>query len=122
MKFPKGKYYIGDLCYVLTKREWGKVCEFNDDNGFLNLGKKQIWLSGTKDGDGIYKCGETDISVDSGTIGIISIDFLSKKTIKAVQSNNLGLITYIEQDFEPSEHTGVFLFGALKIDTGDVDD
>lgn len=79
---PAGKYWVGDLCYVMHE-DWDEVCGLffkdRDDHGCneglftLKDGRKFVSFN-TKWGDGGY-CdeAENEYSVDAGLIGCILV-------------------------------------------------
>ena len=80
---PAGKYYVGDLCYVMHD-EWDEACSLffqgREDNGCnegeFNLRDGRRFVSyNTKWGDGTYKdqFGK-HYGVDAGLIGCIKLD------------------------------------------------
>ena len=80
MTMPAGKYYVGDLCYVMHN-EWDEFCDITIDgnkclDGEFNLKDGRRFATfGTKWGDGLYKdqFGK-EYSVDAGLIGCIRIE------------------------------------------------
>lgn len=130
--FPAGKYYVGDLCYVMHN-EWDEVCvkffEGRDDHGCnqgvfqLKDGRKFASLN-TKWGDGGYKDQYgRNYDVDAGLIGCIAI-----KDIDLDSSDNStrgGQIIEFDRDFEVhggtglsrSEWDGVIRIGNVTIKT-----
>ena len=81
---PAGRYYVGDLCYVMSNEEWDEVCgllfEGRNDHG-VNQGEftlkdgRRFASYNTKYGDGVYESNmNTTHSVDSGNIGCILAD------------------------------------------------
>ena len=89
-----GRYYIGDLCYILDDKDWSEVCDltfpFNQnkhkDVASVELGGrftlkngKIISLYGTEHGDGTYQIKNMKdnnigkLHVDSGTLGCVMI-------------------------------------------------
>jgi len=90
-----GRYYIGDLCYILDEKDWENVCDmiypnFNDEELYrlntIELGGrftlksgKIISLYGTEHGDGTYHIKNMKdnnigkLHVDSGTLGCVMI-------------------------------------------------
>ena len=120
-----GKYYIGDLCYVLSDR-WDEVCdqiiferECKDGEFHLPKEPKIAFASyGTAHGDGgYYDQNEKEYAVDSGTIGCVSIEYLDETILKDVASRELGHIHIFEQDFKTSSNDGILVFGDICIDT-----
>jgi hypothetical protein len=125
MTMPAGKYYVGDLCYVMDDDEWKEVCsrirgrgvwgECLDGEFVLHDGRK-LAIYSTKWGDGTYydELGHS-YSVDSGGIGCIRVE-----DIKANKYDNLldlGAILEFDEPFVTSEHTGLIQFGYVIIET-----
>jgi hypothetical protein len=75
---PPGTYYIGDICYALSKDVYNDVFGgFGYQGGIYQQKKKsgRIFLvNQTRNGDGEFSCSYTGkkFLVDSGTIGICS--------------------------------------------------
>lgn len=120
---PAGRYYIGDLCYVIDGERWSEVCDlmFRDfvrgEYGEFTLKcGRRIAIYGTKYGDGTYLSNQgTDHCVDSGTIGCI----LDSETTRHEYENidELGSFVEFSEPFETSEEDGVIKFGEVEIDT-----
>ncbi len=74
---PAGRFYVGDLCYVIDDDEvWSEVCDFMFDGKCNNEGQftlkdgRRFVIYGTRYGDGTYKSNlGTRHSVDAGVIG-----------------------------------------------------
>lgn len=114
-----GRYYVGDLCYVL-RDSWDEVCDIvitdNDvrDGVFtLNDGREFAMLS-TAYGDGMYSDNyDNEYPVDSGSIGCILVSDVD--TPEGVTSGN---IIDFPTDFEPyAGGEGQLVFGPVVIDT-----
>jgi hypothetical protein len=126
-----GKYYVGDLCYVMDNDEWDQVCartiqgkSFADGEFELNDGRK-FAIYGTSWGDGVYHdyYGHS-YSVDSGSIGCIKLE-----DIKAEKCDNLldfGAIVDFKIDFVTGGGRGtkgwdgIIQFGSIAIETDPV--
>ena len=119
------KYYVGDLCYVLTREEWDRVGyaidfgvdqnTYNEEDGYDcegcldpelfdwdNLGaERPFYIFSTAFGDGQYNDQEGNpYSVDSGTIGAIRVDYISDKgLLEQAVSNGLGHIHEFDEEF-----------------------
>ena len=108
---PKGKYYIGDLCYVMDDAEWFEFCGITikgtqvlDGEFQLKDGRRFASYS-TAFGDGEYydQYGHT-YSVDAGLIGCILVD-----DIRAEKYENLldlGSIMEFDNSFATSGGRG----------------
>ena len=127
-----GKYYVGDLCYVMTDDEWDEVCsltikgnqclqgEFNLKDG------RRFAMYNTAWGDGVYRDQfKRDYSVDAGSIGCIKLSDI--KADKYDNIEELGNISEFGMDFTTSggrgnpDWDGVICIGGIKIQT-DADD
>jgi len=134
--FPAGKYYVGDLCYVMHS-EWDEVCgkffEGRNDHGCnqgvfqLKDGRKFASFN-TKWGDGSYRDQfGRQYSVDAGLIGCISYDDINWAEDNSPQG---GQVIVFEHDFEVSggnginrnEWDGIITIGNLEIKTDGDDD
>ncbi|EQC1535559.1 hypothetical protein ACY1J9_001390 [Clostridium botulinum] len=122
--FKKGKYYIGDPCYVVEKhKDWLKLLEdtdyFKEKDQFYK--GYSILGGGTAYGDGgVYEDNEgREYSVDAGLIGIIPIEAIDKEC-KSIEW--LGNIIDFDDDFTVEIENGIFKFGDIVIDTIDEDE
>lgn len=121
MTMPAGRYYIGDLCYVMHP-EWVEFCEITIrdeqclDGEFVLKDGRRFASFGTAYGDGIYRSNiGTDHLVDAGLIGCIRVE-----DIRDDQYNNieeLGAIVEFEQPFEVYSDQGLIVFGHVQIET-----
>jgi hypothetical protein len=124
MTMPAGRYYIGDLCYVMHN-EWHEVCDLffpldqvvRDVNGEFTLQDGRRFASfGTAYGDGTYQSNiSTSHSVDSGSIGCIRVEDIRDDTYEDIE--RLGAIVEFDAPFEVSEHHGSIRFGHVHIET-----
>ena len=118
-----GKYYVGDLCYVMSDEEWEQVCkitivghkciegEFNLPDG------RRFAMYNTKWGDGLYKDQNNhQYGVDSGTIGCIKVEDITSDKY-GFGFDDLGSVYEFQTDFVTSKHEGVLQFGRIHIDT-----
>jgi len=130
MTMPAGKYYIGDLCYVMHP-EWDEVCDLFFPAGHpprgvegeftLKDGRRFASFS-TAYGDGSYRSNiGTGHSVDSGSIGCIRAEDIRDNAYDNIEE--LGAIVEFTQPFEVSSDQGLLIFGHVQIETaGDEDD
>lgn len=124
---PAGKYYIGDLCYVMTDEEWDEFCSLTTngneciDGEFTFKDGRRFATYGTKWGDGEYSDQYGNrYSVDAGLIGCIQV-----KDIRAEKYENiseLGAIVEFEIDFVTGGRgdrnwEGTIQFGRIAIET-----
>jgi len=122
-----GKYYVGDLCYVMND-VWDEVCglitkrtqsrllegEFNLKDG------RRFAVYSTKYGDGTYYDGEGGrYFVDAGVIGCIL-----ESDIVANERNDVdgGNVIVFKEDFNTSSDGENITFGNVTILTGDYDE
>ena len=125
MTMPAGKYYIGDLCYVMHP-EWDECCElFFPAGGHLPRGVEgeftlkdgRCFASfSTAHGDGNYHANiGTSHSVDSGSIGCIRVEDVRDSNINNIR--DLGAIVEFPEPFEVSADQGLLIFGHVQIET-----
>lgn len=130
MTMPAGKYYIGDLCYVMHP-EWNEVCDLFFPPGEMGRGVegeftlkdgRRFASFGTAYGDGTYRSNiGTNHSVDSGSIGCICMEDIRDNTYDNIE--RLGAIVEFDQPFEVSADQGLLVFGHVQIETaGDEED
>ena len=120
---PAGKYYVGDLCYVMSDDEWKEFCSLtikgNEclDGEFTLSDGRRFATYGTMYGDGGYHSNiGTSHSVDAGLIGCIRVEDIRANKYEDIES--LGAIVEFENDFVTSEHEGTIQFGHVEIYTG----
>lgn len=116
MTMPAGKYWIGDLCYVL-KDQWDEVCSLtingNDclEGEFTLADGTRFATLGTAHGDGEYlDATGHHYPVDSGTIGCVLAELVDDKM-------SGGHVLEIPYEFEPRSSGGFLRFGWVVIDT-----
>ena len=123
--FPAGKYYIGDLCYVLPDSIYENVFGgYEYANGLYrnnNAGSTQIFMiGGTSDGDGKYDGSDgNSFCVDAGIIGICPVSMIAKE--KESSAKRCGHIYNFDTQVRATFSRGVFVFTSthsrLVIDT-----
>jgi hypothetical protein len=128
MTMPAGRYYIGDLCYVMTDEEWDEFCSITIkgnqciDGEFTFKDGRRFATYGTKWGDGLYfdQYGR-EYSVDAGLIGCIKIDDIKAEKYDNIE--DLGNVTDWGVDFITNggrgdpDWDGVIRFGNCMIRT-----
>ena len=120
---PAGRYYVGDLCYVMHDR-WDEACNVTLHggivlNGTFNLpdGKRFAMFS-TQWGDGSYSGNDgNNYCVDSGSIGCILLSDITDKEHKHSIESKLGHVHDFAEPFRVSENEGVIKIGHIHIDT-----
>ena len=123
---PAGKYFVGDLCYVLRGEDWENVCKliFQFDGsclqGEFNLPDgRRFAMFNTAFGDGTYEDQDRNsYDVDSGSIGCTLVsNFSSEEDL-----SRLGRVVEFKEPFEVSEDRGMIHIGHLNIETNDTYD
>lgn len=115
-----GKYYIGDLCYVMHP-EWDEFCSLtinghNVLDGEFNLkdGRRFATFT-TKWGDGTYKDEQgREYGVDAGLIGCIAVDDITSSELENLKD---GHVVEFVQDFSTFSAGGIIRIGSICIDT-----
>jgi hypothetical protein len=115
-----GKYYIGDLCYVMHP-EWDEFCSLtinghNVLDGEFNLkdGRRFATFT-TKWGDGTYKDEQgRSYGVDAGLIGCIAVDDITPSELENLKD---GQVVEFVQDFSTFSAGGIIRIGSVCIDT-----
>lgn len=127
---PAGKYYVGDLCYVINDdATWAELCDLMfppesdgrsvDGEYTLKDGRRFACYS-TAYGDGLYPSNiGSNLSVDSGSIGCMLVSDITDADEARMKS--LGAIYEFGTDFVTggSRDTGVIQFGRVIVETGD---
>ncbi len=128
-----GKYYVGDLCYVMTESEWGEFCSLTIkgnatlDGEFQFADGRRFASYGTMYGDGLYPSSVGSMmSVDAGLIGCIRVEDI--RANKYSDISKLGAIVEFETDFVTGsgrgdrDWNGTIQFGQVTVETGDSDE
>lgn len=117
-----GRYYVGDLCYVLGNR-WSEVCDITIDDhtclsGEFELNGVPFAMYGTAHGDGVYHDDKMrHYPVDSGSIGCVLLDDIDDGA-----DITLGNIIEFSHDFVTGESDGTIRFDEIEIITSDFED
>lgn len=125
MTMPAGRYYIGDLCYVMHP-EWNEACALFFPPGVPGRGVEGEFVLkdgrgfasfGTAWGDGTYNSNiGTEHIVDSGSIGCIRVEDIQDSTYSDIE--RLGAIVEFAQPFEVKKVSqGLIKFGHVEIET-----
>lgn len=122
---PKGKYWTGDLCYVMHD-EWDEVCSLIlHGNSVLNgefqlKDGRKFAIQSTMYGDGTYydQHGNRYL-VDAGCIGCIRVE-----DIKDTSENHLygGHVHEFKHDFTIKDFNGDIHIADIIIPTGDTEE
>lgn len=131
MTMPAGKYYVGDLCYVMHS-EWDEFCSLTIKGPELLEGEfnlkdgRRFAFFGTKWGDGTYRDQfGRKYSVDAGLIGCIRIDDIDLNDESNFTSG--GQVIEFKDDFsvqggrqeQGRDWDGAIRFGQVRIGTDD---
>lgn len=126
MTMPAGKYYIGDLCYVLHD-SWYEFCDITISDhkcleGEFNFKDGRRFASfSTKWGDGQYEDQYArTYAVDAGLIGCISVRDIDQGLIEmttGVGPRFGGQIHIFDKDFNCYEEDGKIHIGDVVVDT-----
>ena len=118
-----GKYWVGDLCYVMHP-QWDEVCKLmfaTNGNGVLtgefNLANGVRFAQhGTAYGDGTYYDEQgRAYPVDAGLIGCIRVeDIQDDSESKWFEGGN---VVDFDKPFEITYNNGVIKIGHIEIDT-----
>lgn len=121
---PAGRYYVGDLCYVMHP-EWNECCSLffagRSDHGcnegeFTLKDGRRFANFNTAYGDGSYMSNiGTEHCVDSGSIGCILVSDIRDESCTDME--RLGAIVEFATPFEVYYEGGVIHFGHVAIDT-----
>ena len=121
-----GKYYVGDLCYVLND-VWDEFCSITIEDhdcldGEFQLSDGTKFASyRTKWGDGQYADQHRRwYAVDAGLIGCVSLEDLEKYGVQPTEEYGMGgNVIEFKEEFETSggKHDGIITFGHIVIDT-----
>lgn len=121
-KMPAGKYYVGDLCYVINdSKVWSEVCDLtltkqgkSIEGAFTLESGKRFAMFSTAYGDGVYNDQEgREYAVDSGSIGCIKVEDITEDEIR----EDLGNIIEFPNEFYVKKNGGELIFGRVWIDT-----
>ena len=125
-KFKAGKYYIGDLCYVIPYEpvdEWEEFCNLtmDEDTGKCLDGEfpwkgGKLWCNRTFYGDGVYNDQDDhQYGVDAGLIGCIPFELCTERN--ETKMKRLGRVVEFDKPFTCAYNEGVFKIGHILIDT-----
>jgi hypothetical protein len=126
---PAGKYYVGDLCYVMHDC-WEEVCDIiiNGhkvfDGEFQLKDGRRFAIYSTEYGDGLYPSNiGVNFSVDAGSIGCIRVEDIRDPEATEAAMKSLGAIVEFGTDFvTESGYHGTIQFGRVLIETGDLEE
>ncbi len=127
MTMPAGRYYIGDLCYVMHD-VWKECCDLffpyvpgqpdrPEVQGEFTLADGRRFANfRTAYGDGTYRSNiGTEHSVDAGLIGCIRVEDIRDDQYDNIEE--LGAIVEFTEPFEVYSDQGLIVFGHVQIET-----
>ena len=128
---PAGRYYIGDLCYVMSD-VWEEFCNITIkgnsviDGEFTLPDGRRFATYSTMYGDGVYPANiGANLSVDAGLIGCILVSDITDPEATEARMKALGAIVEFGTDFvteSDTYNTGIIQFGRVVIETGDLEE
>lgn len=127
MSMPAGKYYVGDLCYVIKSR-WDEVCDVlfaKTDHAageFVLQDGTRFAAYGTFWGDGSYRDDAgRNYPVDAGLIGCVLVSDLDpEEYTKAFEHPRWvpgHIIEFVNRFETGHDGAGLIAFGYITIDT-----
>jgi hypothetical protein len=130
---PAGRYYVGDLCYVMDDKEWDQFCSITIkgnqclDGEFQMPDGRKFATYGTAWGDGCYRDQfGNEYCVDAGLIGCIRVEDIRAEKYDSIES--LGAIHEFQTDFVTGggrgqpKWSGTIQFGRVAIETDPSDE
>jgi len=122
---PAGRYYVGDLCYVMTDEEWDEFCSITTDGNRCLHGEfnfedgRRFATFGTRWGDGKYVDTNKlyEFSVDAGLIGCMRLNEINIEKLNLKEIEGLGAIVDFPYEFGTGVTDGVITIGHVVIDT-----
>ena len=114
-------FYIGDPCYALADNVYDGVWgEHGYEDGKITVGEHAFVVAGTAYGDGCYYDQHyNSYGVDSGTIALIPLELVVKRTCEEL--SELGRIIKESGEAEFTAQNGIFEIETneynVKIDT-----
>jgi hypothetical protein len=120
-----GKYYIGDLCYVMHD-QWDEFCDITIDDRVCKEGEFRLKNGtnfatyGTQYGDGtFYDQNKYEYGVDAGLLGCIRVeDIDDPEGIERMEE--LGHVYTFDRPFRTGRTSdGTIYFGHVRIPTGE---
>jgi len=117
-----GRYYVGDLCYVMHDK-WDDFCAVTIDgnevlDGEMNLPSGVRFATfRTAFGDGEYRDEQgRSYGVDAGLIGCIRVEDIAEEELENL---DLGHVIDFPENFQTYSANGVIVIGHVRIDTND---
>ncbi len=128
MTMPAGKYYVGDLCYVMHD-EWDEFCALTISGSELQEGEfnlkdgRRFAFYSTRWGDGEYadQYGRR-YGVDAGLIGCIRVEDINEKERENLDGGHVVEFTrefYVTGGRKDPDWDGVISVGNVYIKTDD---
>jgi len=119
MTMPAGKYWVGDLCYVM-ENHWDEVCLVTVEDGECLEGEFSLasdvrfaMYRRAHDDMGYLQKNDYEYSVDSGTIGCVRVEDIDDPRAEYER----GSAHEFSEDFETGSEGGVVRFGDVSVNT-----
>ncbi|MBT9137772.1 MAG: hypothetical protein DDT31_00311 [Syntrophomonadaceae bacterium] len=115
---PAGTYVIGDPCYNLTDSQYDEFLKTSNSlqtSGVVTLSDgltAPVYALHTATGEGRFISGGFEYAVDSGTIGIMSL-----QTLEGREPEEATKVVKFKHSFEVYDSAGTLVFGHIEINT-----
>lgn len=124
-EMPKGKYFIGDLSYILPNEIYNNYIDSSvSEDSVVRVttesGKEFLSYFGlTFDSEGVFKDNQgKKYKISTGMIGIVQLydqDMISNAN--RLMADGLAQIVEFDEEISVSSEAGIFYFGHIIVDT-----
>jgi hypothetical protein len=110
LELPAGTYYLGDICYPLGSTPlYSAIFENSTHACHYEKAGLHVVIDSTAWGDGTYRDQmDYEYSVDSGTIGIVSLALIDMKAFEKKYKELPGRMLTFDKPFTFEADGGVF--------------
>lgn len=133
-EMPKGKYFIGDLSYILPEYIYHNIYDnyienISDDDLIIKVTTNEgidflLYLGTTFDSDYMVKDNQgNSYKISSGIIGVVQLyDEKIIEKAKCFMADGISQVMEFEEEFSLSSEAGIFYFGNVVVDTTSYED